>query len=379
MSFVTFKNCKISAIKTVIPKDFINIDNETEFFGHSEKKLERAKKILGFGKRHYVDEKTTALDLGYEAAKELIKKTGIERSEIDTLLFLSVCRDYTVPTSANVLHGLLDLAENCAVTDISQGCSGFVYALWMAHSLIQSGASKKLLLISADTFSRYSCRENRLVSPIFGDSASAVLLEYSPEESFSFFSLGSKGKDYDKIICPAGGARIPVDNQISDKVVTDKFNNPYKLNHLMMSGIDVFDFTLEYVPKAVNEILDYAGMSDKDISMYLLHQANKQIVQSVAQKAEIPLEKTPVNTFSEYGNNSCNSIGVHITNNIFNMSGNILLCGYGVGMSWASAILKADSINNLGISTYEDTKNTKSKEELKEYWYNRFITKEEEH
>lgn len=377
MSKVLFKHCKMTAIKTVVPKDYINIDDEIEYFENSEKKLNRTKKIIGFGKRRIAGKNTTALDLCYEAAKQLIDEIKIDKNDIDALLFLSQGRDYTSPTSANVLHGLLELNENCAVMDISQGCSGFVYALWLAHSLIESGSAKKLLLLSGDTPSKGAFKENRLVAPIFGDSGSAVLLEYTPKETEAYFSLGSKGKDWDKIISPASGARIPIDNDVITKVVKDEYGNPWKLNQTIMSGIDVFNFTIEYTPKAIKETMSFANKTSDDIELFLLHQANKQIVESVSLEAGIPLDKTPTNTFSEYGNNACNSIGVNITNNVHNIKGNILLCGYGVGMSWASAIIKADSIVNLGISDYTDTKNTKTIEELKEYWYNRFVTKGE--
>lgn len=378
MSKVLFKNCKITAIKTVVPNDYIDIDDEIKYFENSEKKLNRAKKIIGYGRRHIVDKNTTSLDLSYEAAESLLTELDINREEIDTLLFVSQTRDYLLPTSANVLHGLLNLSENCAAMDVSQGCSGYVYALWFAHSLIQSGASKKLLLLSSDTISKYSNQDNRLTAPIFGDSASATLLEYTEKECNAYFVLGSKGKGFDKIIIPAGGSRIPVTSDIVDKVVVDENNNHWKNQDIIMSGVDVFNFTMDYAPKSINEVLEFSNYSKEDIGMYALHQANKQIVESVAIKAEIPLEKTPTNTFSDYGNNACNSIAVNLTQNINGLGrGNALLCGFGVGLSWASSIINIDGTKNLGISLYKDTKNTKTVEELKEYWYNRFITKGE--
>ena len=378
MSKVKFNNVKIKAIKTVVPKDVINIDDEIEYFDNSEKKLNRAKKMLGFGKRHVTGKNTTPSDLCYEAAKQLIEELNIDKNSIDCLLFLSQGRDYSSPTTANCLHGWLDLSEDCAVMDISQGCSGYVYALWLVHSLVQSGSAKRVLLLSGDASSKASYQSNRLVAPIFGDSGSATLIEYSEESTPSYFSLGSRGKDYDKIICPAGGMRLPVDDDSLKNDVFDEFGNKWNLSHLIMSGIDVFNFTLDYVPAAINEIIEYSKVFKDDISMFALHQANKQIIESVALKAGIPLEKTPTNTFSEYGNNACNSLGVVLSHNLNeNIHGNILVSGYGVGMSWASAIINIDGVKNLGISLYEDTKNTPTREELKKYWINRFKTKGE--
>ncbi len=375
MSKNTFQNCKITAIKSVVPKDFIDIDDEIRFFDNSQKKLDRAKKMLGYGRRYIADKNTTAVDLSYQAGNALLNELNIDRKEIDTLLFLSQYRDYSAPASANILHGKLDLDENCAALDLSQGCSGYVYGLWIAYSLIQSASSKKILLLTSDTSAKNINTENRLIAPIFGDSASATLIEYTDIKTPSYFILGSKGKDWDKLITPAGGARIPVDKEILEKTVKDKRGNTWKLNQLIMQGIDVFGFTMDYAPKNIQDTLEYAGLSAEDIELYVLHQANKQIVESIAQKAQIPLEKTPVNTFSDYANCACNSVGINITQNCKDIKGNILLCGYGIGLSWASAITDITGLKNLGIDIAKSNKVTT--QELKEYWYNRFITKGE--
>ena len=378
MTNVRFDNVKISAIKCIVPQNIINISDEIEYFDNSEKKLNRAKKILGYGTRHVVDDKTTASDLVYEAGKELIEKLNIDKDSIDCLLFMSQCRDYVSPTTANVLHGLLDLNENCAVMDISQGCSGYVYALWLASSIIQSGSAKKILLLTGDTFSKYSYQSNRLIAPIFGDSGSATMIEYTDSIVNSYFVLGSKGKDWDKIIVPASGARLPIDNEILNTDITDASNNKWNLSHLIMNGIDVFNFTIEYVPKSIAETLGFAKVLKEDIELFGLHQANKQIIESIAEKLEIPKEKIPSNTFNKFGNCTCNSIALVLAQNLSETNcENVLLSGFGVGMSWASAIINIGGVKNLGISLYEDTKNTPTREELKKYWINRFKTKGE--
>lgn len=376
MSRISFKNVDIKAIKTVIPQNKIDIDDEIEFFGNSLKKLDRSKKIIGYGSRYIVDENTTSLDLSYEAAKSLITEYGIDKKSIDCILFLSQSGDYFLPANANILHGLLDLDEDCAAMDLSQGCSGYVYGLWNAFSLIQSGAVKRVLLLTSDTMSKFSYRNNRLINPIFGDSGTATLIDYSIEEKESYFILGSKGKGWDKIIVPGGGCRIlPDKNSVSDNM-KDTLGNEYNLHHILMDGGEVFSFTIETVPNSIDEICNFAQIRKDDINVFLLHQANKQIVESIVDKANIPLEKTPTNTFSQYGNNACNSLGVHLTNNAnLAKNSNVLLCAFGVGLSWASAILDFTNTEFLGISSYVDTKNTKQKNELINEFKNKFINK----
>lgn len=374
MSNVVFKNTKIIAIKNVVPEHSVNIDDEIQYFENSEKKLNRAKKMIGYGKRHVVDKNTTSLDLAYEAAKQLIEETKTDKDSIDAILFLSQTRDYSSPASANILHGLLDLNENCAAMDLSQGCSGYLYGLWTAHSLIQSGASKKVLLLVSDTISKYSCTQNRLVNQIFGDSASATLLEYTAKETPSYFSVKSRGKGWDNIIIPSGGSRIPIDREILDNNLTDESNNIWNLSHILMDGLKVFDFTMDVAPKSINEILEFSGFNKDDIELFILHQANKQIVESVATKADIPLSKTPTNTFSEFGNTACNSVGLCLSHRA-TFGGWHLICAFGVGLSWGSAIVDLSETKNLGISLYKDTKNTPTKDGLKKYFINKFLKK----
>lgn len=370
-----FKNVCVTAIKTIVPEKVINIDDEEKYFQNCPKKFIRAKKMIGFGKRHVVDEYTTSLDLAYEAGKQLFNDLNIDSKSIDTLLFLSQSRDYKLPTSANILHGLLDLSENCAALDISQGCSGYVYALWLAHSLISSGASNKLLLLSADTLSRYSYEDNRLIAPIFGDSASATLLEYNENNNIAYFDLGSKGSLWDKLCIPAGGDRIPIDENILKTDYVDNDKNRWNLSHLYMDGLGVFNFTMEFAPKCIEDLLQFSSCKKNDISMFALHQANKQIVSSIAKKAELPLEKTPVNTFTEYGNTACNSIATVLSHNLTSANcSKVLCCSFGVGLSWASAILDLSHIRNLGIS---DMTSEKTVFNNKEYWINKFINKGE--
>ena len=373
-----FKHVRFAGIKTVIPKDFINIDDEIKYFGNNPKKLARAKKMIGFGKRYLTNENTTAADLCFEAATLLITEMNVNKEEIDGLIFLSQCRNYYSPASANILQGDLELSQNCAAFDISQGCSGYVYALWLASSMIASGACKKIILLSGDTMSKHSYNDNRLVAPIFGDSGSATFLEYTDEENPSYFVLGSDGTGWDKIVIPAGGEKIPVDDEITKTDIIDEAGNRWNLRHLIMQGVDVFNFTIDKAPDNINRCITLSGLAKDDISMFALHQANKQIVDAVANKAEIPLDKTPSDTFSEYGNTTCNSVATVLTHHLLKQTeGMVLTCGYGMGLSWASGIINMKDVYNGGFSYFSGTDKLLTKQQLKDYWKNQFVHKGE--
>lgn len=373
-----FKHVRFAGIKTVVPKEVINIDDEIEFFENNPKKLARTKKMIGFGRRHVTDENTIASDLCFEAATQLIAEMNINKDEIDGLVFLSQCRDYSSPSTANVLHGKLGLSQNCAAFDISQGCSGYVYAIWLVSSMIASGACRKILLLSGDTPSKSSYRDNRLVAPIFGDSASATLLEYTDEDNPSYFVLGSDGTGWDKIITPAGGSRLPIDEEIANTDVTDEYGNRWNLRHTIMKGVDVFNFTIDKAPNNINDVMALSGLTNDDISMFALHQANKQIIEAVANKAQIPLDKTPSDTFSEYGNSACNSVATVLAHHLSDQNNDmVLICGYGVGLSWASGIINMKDVYNGGFSYFSGADKLLTRRQLKDYWKNQFIYKGE--
>ena len=205
MSKSNFLHAKITGIAAVVPENVINIDDEIEFYKNDEKLLQRNKKILGLGKRHIVPDGVT------NAANRLITELGVEKNEIDALIVVSSSHDYIYPASACILQDRLGLSEDCACFDISGlACSAYVYGLWNAHSLIQSGAAKKCLLLVGDTVSRHSDKRNRNSNMLFGDAGVATLIEYTEHSIPSYFILGTRGSGWNKIVAPAGGSKLPI-------------------------------------------------------------------------------------------------------------------------------------------------------------------------
>ena len=348
------KYVQISGIVTVIPNKKINIDEEVKYFG-SEKKLARAKKIIGFGDRYVVDEAQTVVDLAEKAANILIDELKIIKSEIDVLILVTQSPDYLYPASSCILHGRLGLSENCATFDVGLGCSGYVYGLWLAHSLISSGGAKKVLLLAGDDASTHSCRDNRISNPLFGDAASATLLEYTHRENTAYFLLGTRGKDWDKIVAPATGRRLPVRKDIVDIETKDVNGNVWHLYDEILKGIDIFNFTMEIAPQNIKEILEFSNKKIEDIDFFAIHQANKQIVEQIIQKVNLPFKKTTSEVFSKYGNNSTNSVATVICDQLVNTKyKNILLEVFGVGLSWGSAIVDFSNVKNFGIKSFGD-------------------------
>jgi len=372
LSNSTFKHVKIKGITTVVPEKYIDIDDEIKYFDNDEKKLNRAKKIIGYGRRHIVDKGVTVVDLCEEVANNLILEMNINKDEIDALVLVNQSPDYLIPSSSCILHGRLSLKKDCATIDVSQGCSGYVYGLWLAHSLIESQAAKKVLLLAGDNPSTHSNIKNRLVNQLFGDAASATLIEYSEEEIPSYFVVGSDGAGWDRIIAPATGRRLQPDLDTCQEVI-DKAGNVWRLSDTIIHGMDVFNFTLNVVPENINDVLEYANMTKDEIDFFAIHQANKQIVETIVTKAKIPVEKCSTETFSKYGNNSTTSVATVICDQLKNKKvDNVLLCAFGVGLSWASAIIDFRNIYNGGIKFYKTPDNLPTREEQIEHWIRQF-------
>lgn len=370
MSNSKFNNVKIKGITTVVPNNRINIEDEISFYNDDLKTLERNKKILGLGTRYVVEKGVTALDLCEEAARNLINEMDINKDEIDAVVFVSACHDYHAPASACILHGRLDLNENCACFDVGGlSCSGFVYGLWLAHSLISSGASKKCLLLAGDTNSMHSNINNRNSIMLYGDAGSATLLEYTEEANTAYFHMGTRGKDWDKIIAPSIGHRLPIKEDILNLEIKDKNGNVWHFWEDILQGMDVFKFTLDKAPSGIQNVIEYSGIAKDDIDFYAMHQANGQIVKTVAQHSGIPKDKFSAETFTKYANCGSAAIVTNICDQLKNKNiQNLLLATFGIGFSWGMAIVNLENTYIGDIKHFIIPENFPSREEQINHW-----------
>lgn len=369
-----FSHVKITGIKTVVPEKILSVDDELQFYKNNQKLLERNKKILGVGKRHIVEEGMTCLDLCEDAAKKLFKEMNVEKDDIDTILFVSICHDYNAPASSCILQGRLGLSEECNCIDTHGiSCSGYVHGLWLAHSLIASGASRKILLLTGDTNSMHSDVRNRISNMLYGDAGSATILEYSDKSDTAYFYLGARGENWDKIIAPATGHRLPVRKDIADIEITDANGNVWHLWEDILKGMDVFKFTMECAPKSIKTLLKYSGKTDSDIDFYAMHQANGQIVKTIAQHAEISKEKISSETFSKYANCGAASVVTNICDKLSDKSvSTTMFVTFGTGLSWGSCIVDLKNTYIGKIDIFKPEKTIPTRTEMIQHWIKEF-------
>jgi len=334
MAEVVVKNVGIDGIVTVVPKEVSYFSDDAERLGIDQSQALRIKDSVGLTQRHTAAANTTALDLGEAACEQLLKGLDQKYEDIGFLIFVTQSPDHRQPCNAAILHGRLNLDNSVGAFDINLGCSGYVYGLYIASTMIAS-LGKKVLLVVGDTLSKEVNPMDRSASILFGDAASATLIS-SRVSGDMYFDLASDGAGYQSIIIPAGGARQPYTDQTGENV-EDEEGNIRSLNDLKMVGGEVFNFAVRTEPKAIKKLLEFSSKSVDEIDYFFFHQANKYILKTIAKRLKIPATKVPDSIISNYGNQSSASIpcAINVTMNAGEKK-MAILSGFGVGLSWAS-------------------------------------------
>jgi 3-oxoacyl-[acyl-carrier-protein] synthase-3 len=285
----------------------------------------------GIRARHVAAADECASDLGVAAAERLFREHVIDRNSIDFLLFCTQTPDYPLPTTACLVQHRLGLPTSVGALDFNLGCSGFVYGLALADGLIKSGAARRVLLITAETYSKYIHADDRSLRTIFGDGAAATLIETAARPSLSSFAFGTDGSVADTLLVTAGGARQPQTAIQPSK--RRRWSSP-----LFMDGPALVELTLERVPRLVEELLDRLGLARDDVDFFLMHQATLHMLERLRERLKVSAQKLPL-VMEDIGNTVSSTIPIAIER--LRSQGRLtpgvrsLLVGYGVGFSWA--------------------------------------------
>ena len=336
-------NPSIQAIEFELPDRVVtNHDLASEFNGWTAEQIQSK---TGIEQRRIAAPGETAADLGFRAAERLLGHGTMPRSSVDALLFCTQSPDYFLPTTACLLQERLGLPTTVAALDFNLGCSGYIYGLGLATGLILSGQARNLLLITADTYSRFLHPGDRGTRTIFGDAASATLIcgLDSGGGLQGPFVYGTDGKGAANLIVSAGGFRQPrVDNPT---VVTDKSGNQRSENHLFMNGPEIFNFTLRIVPPTVETLLARSGLGLEQIDLFVFHQANRYMLEHLRKRLGIPEHKFVI-SMQDCGNTVSSTIPIALAT--AQRSGQlvrgmkVMLLGFGVGYSWGGTVIQWD-------------------------------------
>ena len=342
MSLLSFNNVGISGMAAAVPKQIINNYEHDKWF-KKEDIVEIIEKT-GVKERRFADEKTCSSDLCFAAAEELLSGMNIDRNEIDLLIFISQTPDYRMPATSVLLQERLGLNTGTITLDINLGCSAFIYGLTVAYSLMSGGQIRKALLLDGETRSKVYSQKDRKTAFLFGDAGVAALIEKKEVFGFSYFSLNSDGSRESLIKINAGGYRNMSSPETLKEKVVDEYGNIRSDENGYMNGADVFSFVIREVPRDFNRLLDYSKFGIEQMDYFIFHQANSYINGFLAKKLKLPPEKIP-STIEKYGNTSSVSIPLTIVSELkSNLVGSkyLLLCGFGVGLTWATALINTN-------------------------------------
>jgi len=321
-------NAYLNYISYYLPEKLLT--NEMISSSFPEWGVDKIADKIGIKSRCIAAEDEFVSDMATKAAQNLFEEYQIDKSSIDFLILCTQNPDYKLPTTACIVQNNLGLNTNTGALDINLGCSGFVYGLGMAKSMVIAGMAKKVLLITADVYSKIIAPDDKSNLTIFGDAATASIIS---SESIGFkindFEFGTDGSGADKLIVKNGGARNPL---------LENTENDF----LYMNGAEIFSFTNEAVPKLLNVVLSKSNLSLEEIDFLVFHQANKFMLNTIRKKIGIPVEKFIID-MEDIGNTVSSTIPIalkrSISKNIFTKGNKILLAGFGVGLSWAANIL----------------------------------------
>ena len=327
MSICSTRPARIRAICSSVPDRLF--DNLTETTAFDRKDVEKVVKLAGVRTRHMASDQICSSDLCVAAAKRVLERLDWDPQTVDALIFVTQSQDYLLPSTACILQHWLGLSDACAAFDVGLGCSGYPYGLWLASMMLAGGGHKRVLLLHGETPTRFSDRSDRSVALLFGDAGSATALEAGGEGDDWWFSLHTDGSGWRDLIVEGGGFR-------------DRFPADPKKHFVSMNGAAIFNFAIKRIPPTIQETLAAAGVTRESIDYFILHQSNLFIMRHLAQKMGIPEAKLPL-SIEKFGSAGGPSVPLTLTQGGIlrpaDRALRLLLVGYGVGLSWGSALL----------------------------------------
>ena len=329
MSQTRIQGVRIAGVSTCVPARCVDNLDFGKDFGVDE--VRKVVSMAGVKRRPVVDEGVTATDLCFSAAIALLEKLNWSTDSITGLILVTQSPDYVLPSSSALLHKWLGLSDQCATFDVGQGCSGYPYGLYIASTMLKAGGHSRILMLCGDTPSRFTSPDDHATSLLFSDAGSATALELTDADTPSSFVLHTDGTGSDNLIVRGGGFR-------------DRHPADPRDNFVRMDGAAVFNFTIKRVPSLIRDTLTFAGKAVEDIDWFFFHQSNRFIMKHLIKKCGLPDERAPI-ILENFGNCGGPSVALALTQALnfrTPADSTVMLVGYGVGLSWGSALIQLD-------------------------------------
>lgn len=344
MALLHNKNVVIRGISACVPKHVAK-NMENSYFPPND--IQSFIQNVGVEELRVSGEDVCTSDLCVAAAERLLEESGINKNDIGILVFVSQSPDYYfLPNTACIIQDRLQLSKEILAFDVPLGCSGYIYGLNLVASYLSSGQIKKGLLLVGDTASKIPNPKDKSTGMLFGDAGAATLLEYDAGAEGLNFHLATDGAGYKAIIVPEGGFR----KRFSMQSLTEYTNSEGLIrtpNSLHLDGFDVFSFGITEAPKTFKKLMEHLAISNDDIDFAVFHQANRMMNEKIRKKLNLPENKVPY-SLKCFGNTSSASIPLtmitQIRTDLQTKRNELLLCGFGVGLSWGTAHVVCDPV-----------------------------------
>ncbi|MBF0240595.1 MAG: ketoacyl-ACP synthase III [SAR324 cluster bacterium] len=336
MTYAALKGIEYYLPRKVLTTEQIHLE-------HPEWSIEKIEEKTGISTRFLSDENECASDMAVEAAQKLFDTNLCKPKDIDTLILCTQSPDYFLPTTACILQDRLGLSQRVGAFDINLGCSGYIYGLGLAKGLIETSQSENVLLLTAETYTKFIHHQDKSVRTIFSDAAAATLIN-TQKKPFQIgpFVYGTDGSGYQNLIVPVGGMRHPK-KQLEYDVHKDEQGNQRTDENLFMHGHELFNFTLRVVEPTVTQLLEKAEITLDSIDYFIFHQANKFMLDYLRKRIKIPKEKFIIDV-KDYGNTVSSTIPLALKNKFndgtIQKNQTLMLVGFGVGYSWGATLIK---------------------------------------
>lgn len=332
---------EIKGISYYLPEN--NLTNEQLELLFPEWTADQIFQKTGIKNRHIAKEGQTSADLAVKAAEKLFSSRSCSPSQIEMVILCTQSPDYFLPTTACIIQDRLGITKTSGALDINLGCSGYIYGLALAKGLIESGIVSNVLLLTAETYSKYIHPQDKNVRTIFGDAGTATYIDAveSDKDLIGPFVLGTDGSGANELIVRTGASRYPTDEKYllsGGRERDDHFPHSY----IFMNGPSIFSFTLKVVPHMMKDLLTKAGLNLDDVDLFIFHQANRFMLENLRRQSKIPEEKFVID-LEDIGNTVNCTIPIAIARStsrgLISPGNKLMLVGFGVGLSWGSCMV----------------------------------------
>lgn len=351
MAYWNIKNVALRGITGTVPNHPVKT---TDFPFFTEEEAETFNNTVGIRNRYIASDDICASDLCFDAAERLISGLGWKKESIDILIFESVTGDYKTPPTSGILQNRLGLPQSTFVLDVPMGCCGCMYAINIAGNLMSAGTAKRALLLIGDTAARMGSPKDKSRVPLFGDCGVAMALEFDTEATDIKIEFNTLGSGYQALMTPHGGYRHPITQE--ESFVEEDFGNGIirAPKDALINGMDVFAFAISKPPISVKKMMEDEHLDkDNDVDYFLIHQANKLIVDRLVKKLKLNPEKVPYN-LQKFGNLGGASIPMlmvsEIADNLQTKPLTLVCSSFGLGLTWGTMMIKTKRIIVLPVN-----------------------------